>query len=82
MATAAGATDRCSDEVGRDAIWRHSADIEQLTVCSAQLQPGRVQVQVAPLQGISLLLPVQHPLQPLHKGGKSDTAFQGQWTGL
>ena len=63
--TSAGATDRCSDEVGGDAVWRHCAGVDDLAVSSPQLQPGRVQVQVAPLECIPLLLPVQHPLQPL-----------------
>lgn len=63
--TSAGAADRRSDKVGGDAVRGHCAGIEDLAVNRHQLEPGGVQVQVAPLQRIPLLLPVQHPLQPL-----------------
>ena len=72
--TSAGAASRRGDKVSGDAVRRCEADVDELAICRPQLQPRRVQVQVAALQGIPLLLPVQHPLQPLQQSKVVATA--------
>lgn len=51
---AAGAAHGGCIKVGRDHIRAEAVQVEQLAVSGAQLQPGRVQVQMAPVEGVAL----------------------------
>ena len=72
--TSTGAASRRGDKVACDAVRRCQADVDELAIRRPQLQPRRVEVEVAPLQSIPLLLPVQHPLQPLQEAKLFTTA--------
>ena len=65
--TAAGAADGGAVEVDRDLVRRHGMQVDELAVRRQQLQPGRVQVQVAAAHGIPLLLARNHPVQALRR---------------